>query len=163
MLRLVQLFLCMVLIIILQVSILPTYLEESFKPNLIVILVCFLALRGENTVSGAIAAYFFGLVHGVFSGFYFGLSGISSLLIYMFLRKVSDQLYTESTNLLVIAVFLSSLADSLVSLLLITLLSTATGVYSSILTYMIPQALVTAAIVAVLSSANSLFRQRFSS
>lgn len=161
--RLLQLFLWMMLIIILQVSILPAYLDESFKPNLIIILVCFLALRGKNTVSGAIAAYFFGLVHGVFSGFYFGLSGISSLLIYLLLRKVSDQLYTESTQLLVFAVFISSITDSLVSLLLITLLSTSAGVYSSILTYMIPQAVVTAVIVAVFSPLYSHFSRRFSS
>ena len=75
MLRLVQFFLCLVLIIILQVSILPIYLDESFKPNLIIILVCFLALRGENAFSGAFAAYFLGLIQGVFSGLYFGLSG----------------------------------------------------------------------------------------
>jgi rod shape-determining protein MreD len=163
MLRLLQLFLWVMFIIILQVSILPAYLEESFKPNLIIILVCFLALRGKSTVSGALATYFFGLVHGVFSGFYFGLSGISSLLIYLVLRKISDQLYTESTHLLVCAVFIASIADSLVSLFLITLLSTGTGVYSSILTYMIPQAVVTAAIVAVFSPLYSHLNLRFSS
>lgn len=163
MLRLVQFLLCMVLIIILQVSILPTYLEESFKPNLIIILVCFLALRGKGPYSGAFAAYFSGLVHGVFGGLYFGLSGISSLLIYLFLRKLSDQLYTESTHLMVVAVFLSSLADSVLSVLLITLLSSSSGVYSSILTYMIPQAAVTALIVAVLHPAYFFFRRRLSS
>jgi rod shape-determining protein MreD len=163
MLRLVQFFLCMVLLIILQVSILPTYLEESFKPNLIIILVCFLALRGKNALFGAFAAYFLGLIQGVFSGLYFGLSGISSLLIYFALRKISDQLYTESTHLLAFAVLAASLADSLVSLFLIMLLSNSTGVYSSILTYMIPQAVVTAIIVAVFSPVYSLFRRRFSS
>lgn len=163
MLRLVQFLLCMVLIFILQVSILPTYLEESFKPNLIIILVCFLALRGKSPYLGAFAAYFAGLVHGVFGGLYFGLSGISSLLIYLFLRKLSDQLYTESTHLMVVAVFFSSLADSVLSVLLITLLSSSSGVYSSILTYMIPQAAVTALIVAVLHPAYFFFRLRFSS
>lgn len=163
MLRLVQLFLCLVLIIILQVSILPTYLEESFKPNLIIILVCFLALRGKSTLFGACAAYFLGLIQGVYSGLYFGLSGISSLLIYFALRKISDQLYTESTHLLALAVLVASLADSMVSLLLITLLSTSPGVYRSILTYMIPQAVITTIIVAACSAAYSLFRRRFSS
>jgi rod shape-determining protein MreD len=163
MLRLVQFFLCVVLFIILQVSILPTYLEESFKPNLIVILVCLLALRGKNTVSGAFAAYFLGLVQGVYSGLYFGLSGVSSLLIYFALRKIADQLYTESTHLLAFAVLIASLTDSLVSLLLITLLTTSTGIYSSILTYMIPQAVVTAVIVAVFSPAYALLRRRFAS
>jgi len=162
MLRPVQFFLCMVLFIILQVSILPIYLEESFKPNLIIILVCYLALRGKNAVAGAIASYFLGLIHGVFGGLYFGLSGISSLLIYFALRKISDQLYTESTHLLAFAVLIAALVDSLISLLLITLLSNSTGVYSSMLTYMIPQALVTASMVAVFSPAYSLFRRRFS-
>jgi len=163
MLRLVQFFLCAVLIIILQVSILPLYLEQPFKPNLTVILICFLALRGKSTVTGAFASYFLRLVHGVFSGLYFGLSGISSLLIYFALRKIADQLYTESTHLLAFAVLVASLADSLVSLFLVTLLSNSTGVYSSILTYMIPQAVVTALLVAVFSPAYSLFRRRFSS
>ena len=163
MLRLVQFFLCVVLFIILQVSILPTYLEESFKPNLIVILVCLLALRGKNTVSGAFAAYFLGLVQGVYSGLYFGLSGISSLLIYFALRKIADQLYTESTHLLAFAVLVASLADSLISILLITLFSNSTGVYGSILTYMIPQAVVTSVLVAVFSSVYPFLRRRFSS
>jgi len=163
MLRLVQFFLCVVLIIILQVSILPLYLEQPFKPNLTIILICYLALRGRSAVTGAFASYFLGLVHGVFSGLYFGLSGISSLLIYFALRKISDQLYTESTHLLACAVLVASFADSLVSLFLVTLLSNSTGVYSSILTYMIPQAAVTAALVAVFSPAYSLFRRRFSS
>lgn len=161
MLRLVQLFLGMVLIILLQVSILPTCLEESFKPNLIVIIVCYLALRGANTYAGAAASYFFGLVNDVFSGFYFGLSGISYLLIYFFLRKIADQLYTESNHLLVFAVFFASLADSLISLLLITLLSTASGVYGSILTYMIPHAAVTAVVVIIFASVQSIYRNRF--
>jgi len=163
MLRLVQFFICMVLIIVLQVSILPIYLEESFKPNLIIILVCFLALRGKNATASAFAAYLLGLIHGVFSGLYFGLSGISSLLIYFALRKVSAQLYTESTHLLAFAVLVASLADSFISLLLITLLSNSTGVYSSILTYMVPQAVVTSVLVAVFSSGYSFFRRGLSS
>jgi rod shape-determining protein MreD len=163
MLRLVQFLLCMVLLIILQVAILPTYLEESFKPNLVIILVCYLALRGVNTVPCAFAAYFIGLIQGVFSGLYFGLSGISSLLIYFVLRKISDQLYTESTHLLAFAVLAASLADSLISLLLITLLTSSTDVYRSILTYMVPQAVVSAVIVAVLSPVYSLLRRRFAS
>ena len=163
MLRPVQFFLCVVLFIILQVSILPTYLEESFKPNLTIILVCLLALRGKNTLSGAFAAYFLGLVQGVYSGLYFGLSGISSLLIYFALRKIADQLYTESIHLLAFAVLIASLAESLVSLLLITLLTSSAGIYSSILTSMIPQAVVTAVIVAVFSTAYALLRLRFAS
>jgi len=163
MLRLLNFFLCIVLLIILQVSILPLYLEAPFKPNLWIVLVCFLALRGDNAISGAFAAYSAGLIHDVFTGLYFGLSGISSLMIYLVLRKIADQLYTESIHLLVIAVFTASLADALISLLLITLLSSGTGIYSSILTYMFPQAIVTAFIVALLFPVYSYLQRRFCS
>lgn len=163
MLRLILFFLCLVLIVLLQVSLLPTYLEDSFKPNLIIILVCFLALRGGNTLSGAFASYFSGLINGVFSGLYFGLSGISCLLIYLFLRKISDQLYTESNHLIVVAVFVSALADPLISLILITLLSSSSGVYSSIFANMIPQAITTSLLAAIIFSVYALFQRRFSS
>jgi len=158
--RLIYFFLWIVTLIILQVSILPAYLDEPFKPNLLIILICFLALRGESTISGALAAYVSGLIQGVFSGLYFGLAGISSLLIYFVFRKISDQLYTESTHLLVVAVCVASLADSLTALLLTALLSVGAGVYSSILTYMVPHALITALIAAVFSSADAFFRQK---
>lgn len=160
MVRLLQLLLSIVLIIILQTTVFPAYLDDAFKPDLIIILVCFLALRGEHTVTGAVAAYVSGLVHGVFSGFYFGLFGISSLFIYFALRKVSDQLYTESTHLLAFAVFISVIADSLISLLLIALLSTDSGVYRSILTYMFPRALVSASVAALFYSSCAVVRRR---
>lgn len=162
MVRLFYFFLWIVSLIILQVSVLPAYLDEPFKPNLLIILVCFLALRGESTTLGALAAYFSGLIQGVFSGLFFGLAGISSLLIYFVFRKISDQLYTESSHLLVFAVFVASLADSLISLLLIALLSAGSGVYGSILTYMVPCAVTTALFAAVFSPVYSLLRQRVS-
>lgn len=163
MLRQLQLFLCLVLIILLQVSLLPTYLEDSFKPNLIIILVCFLALRGGNVLTGAFLSYFCGLINGVFSGLYFGLSGISFLLIFLFVRKISDQLYTESNHLMVVAVFLSSLADPLISLVLITLLSSSSGIYGSILANMIPQAVTTSILAAIVFPGFALYQRRFSS
>ncbi len=161
MLKLVQLLLCLVVIIFLQVSLLPTYLEDSFKPNLVVILVCFLALRGENTLVGAVIAYFSGLINGTFSGLYFGLSGITCLLLYLFVRKMSDQLYTESNHLMVVAVFLTALVDPLVSLVLITLLSSGSGIYTSILANIIPQAVATAALTAVIFPSYAFFQRRF--
>lgn len=160
MFRLFQLLLSIVLIVIFQITVFPSYLDEAFKPNLIIILVCFLALRGEHTVTGAVTAYSVGLIHGVFSGFYFGLFGISSLFIYFALRKVSDQLYTESTHLLAFAVFIASMVDSMISLLLITLLSTDTGIYRSILTYMFPQAFISSAVAALFYSSCTVVRRR---
>lgn len=159
MVRLLHLSVTFILIFVLQITIVPAYFDEAFKPNLIIILVCFLALRGEQTITGAITAYLAGLFQGAFSGFYFGLTGLSSLIIYISLRKISDQLYTESTNLLVAAVFIASIADSLFTLLMITLLSNGTGIYTSILTYLIPQALMSSFAAACYYSTVAFFRR----
>ena len=64
MLRSVQFFLWLVSAIILQVSILPIYLEESFKPNLIIILVCFLALREDASLYRCSSPIFSDLFRG---------------------------------------------------------------------------------------------------
>lgn len=146
--------------ILLQFTILPTYLEDPFKPNLLIILVSYLALREESHVGGGLAAYTLGLVHGTFSGIYFGLAGITMLLMYLLLKAVADQLYTESAYLLVIAVFVASLVDALLSLLLITLFSTDVGIYNSILSHLIPQAIITACAAFLIFSVLPFVRRR---
>jgi len=161
MLRLVRLSLYLVFILLLQVSLLPVWLEDPFKPNLIIILVCYIALREEGAVTGALFTYFSGLLQGVFSGLYFGLSGISYLLIYLFLKRISDQLYTESNHLMVFAVFAASIFDTLVSLVLISLFSSDTGMFGSFLSNMIPQAVITSIVAAVIFPAYSFFGRRF--
>ena len=163
MFRLVRLSLYLVFILLLQVSLLPTLLEDPFKPNLIIILVCYIALREEGTVNGAFFTYFSGLLQNVFSGLYFGLSGISYLLIYLFLKRISDQLYTDRSHLLVFAVFAASIFDSLVSLILITLFTSNTGIYTSFLSNMIPQAVITSIVAAVIFPAYSFFGRRLCS
>jgi len=161
MFRLLRLSLWLVFILLLQVSLLPAWLEDPFKPNLIIILVCYIALREEGTVTGAVFTYFSGLLQGVFSGLYFGLSGISYLLIFLFLKRISDQLYTESTHLIVFAVFAASIFDTLVSLVLISLFTSNTGIYGSFLSNMIPQAIITSIVAAVIFPAYSIFGRRF--
>jgi len=162
MLRSVILFLWLVSAIILQFTIFPSYLEDPFKPNLLIILVAWLALRADYTYIGGLLAYGLGLVHGTFSGIYFGLAGITMLLIYMLLKAVADQLYAESANLMIVAVLAASLLDALLSLLLISLFSTDAGHYNSILANMIPQAMITASVTFLLFSALPLVRRRFS-
>ena len=149
MVRVTRFVLAFVLITILQVSIIPVFLDHAFFPNLYIILVCYLALRAEQSWSGLLGSYLAGIVHGAFNGFYFGLSALNYLVIYLVLKKVSDQLYTESPHLIAVAVFIAAITDSLLSLLLITILSNASEVYRSLLTYMFPQAVVTALAAAI--------------
>jgi len=150
MFRWVKLFLYLVLVIILQVSILPTYLEDPFRPNLMIILVSYLALREDFTLFGGVLAYLLGLLQGTFSGIYFGLAGISLLLIYLLLKRISDQLYTDSDQLMVVVVFIATIVDAVTTLLLIVLFSPSSGIYHSILTNMFPQALVNALVASLI-------------
>lgn len=161
MFRLVRLSCYLVFMLLAQVSLFPTYLEDPFKPNLLIILICYTALREEGTLFGAFFTYASGLLQGVFSGLYFGLSGISYLLIYLFLKKISDQLYTESPQLIVVAVFAASIFDTLVSLLLISLFSNSSGGVGSFLSNMIPQAAVTSIVAAVVFPSYAFISRRF--
>jgi rod shape-determining protein MreD len=162
MLRSVLLFLWLVSAIILQFTIFPSYLEDPFKPNLMIILVSYLALREDYPFSGGLLAYLLGLVHGTFSGIYFGLAGITMLLIYLLLKAVADQIYAESANLMIVAVFTASLLDALLSLLLIVLFSADAAIYHSILANMIPQAVINSFTAFLFFAALPLVRRRFS-
>src|SRR5512145_2809720 len=123
MFRWVKLFLYLVLVVILQVTVLPAYLEDPFKPNLMIILVSYLALREDISYFGPLAAYLLGLLHGTYSGVHFGLAGISLLIIYLLLSKISDQLYTDSDHLMVVVVFCATIVDALISLVFLLLFS----------------------------------------
>jgi rod shape-determining protein MreD len=162
MLRSVILFLWLVSAVILQFTIFPSYLEDPFKPNLIILLVSYLALRENHPFSGGLCAYLLGLLHGTFSGIHFGLAGITMLLIYMLLKAVADQFYAESANLMIVAVFAASFLDALLSLLLIVLFSADAANYNSILANMIPQAVSNSFTAFLLFTALPLVRRRFS-
>jgi rod shape-determining protein MreD len=148
--RSVKLFLLTALALFLQVTVFPYYLLDAFKPNLIIILVVYLALRERNSLYGAAIAYFLGLLQDVFSGIYLGLSGFSLLLIFLVLRKTSNQLYTDSTHLMVVVVFLSTGCNGLLNLLLMLLFAPSAGIYETLLSNLLPQALFNALIASLL-------------
>jgi rod shape-determining protein MreD len=148
------------MVVILQVCVLPAYLDDPFKPNLMIILVSYLALREEVSFFGALLAYLLGLVQGTFSGVNFGLAGISMLLIYMLLKKVADQLYTDSDNLMVVVVFIATFIDALVSMGLILLFSSSTAVYNSFLANSLPQAVVNSLVASLVFGVSSFGARR---
>ncbi len=137
-------FLWLILAIILQISVLPLFFEDPFKPNLIIILVSYIALRVDATISGGVAAYLLGLIQGVFSGIYFGLSGISLLLVYLLLRKLADKLYTDSDHLMIVVVFFATIIDAVISILILILFSAPSGMIASFLTNLLPHSVVNA-------------------
>jgi len=152
MLRISKIIFYSILIVLLQVTILPKYLAYPFTPNLMLIFVSYLALRGDAslTLTFGITAYILGLIQGVFSGIYLGLSGFSFLLIFTFLNLMSEKLYADSGQLMVVIVFFATIADGLITLTLLLLFSVAGDIYQSILVNLLQQALVNALIASIL-------------
>jgi rod shape-determining protein MreD len=126
--------------LLLQVTILPAYLADPFKPNLLIIAVTYLGLRTGR--GGGLVAFALGLLQDCFSGIYMGLNGFSFLSIYLILNMAADRLYTDNRYLMLFVAFLATIFNGLLHLLLMLVFPTAAGIYMTILAALIPQALV---------------------
>jgi rod shape-determining protein MreD len=126
--------------LLLQVTILPAYLADPFKPNLLIIAVTYLGLKTGR--GGGFVAFALGLLQDCFSGIYMGLNGFSFLSLYLILNMAADRLYTNSRYLMLFVVFLATIVNGVLHLLLLLVFPTATGIYLTILAALIPQALV---------------------
>ncbi len=139
-------------LVVLQTSVLPLYLLTPYKPDLLLILMVVLALRAPLGVSLP-AAYGLGLLKDCISGLYFGLNAFSFLVVYLVLKLLSDRLYVQNAFLLVLTVTVSTVAVMLINLLLLLVFSEAGGVFSSMMSTVVPHLLINAfaaSLVAVL-------------
>jgi rod shape-determining protein MreD len=134
--------------IILQVAFFPAHFTEAFKPNLLLTFVVYLGFR-ENMRWGGAFALLLGLVQDSLSGIYFGLNGFSFLLIFVILKTVSHRLYTDSRGLVVVGVFLASIFQGFLNLALLAVFSIADGMYSSVLSNILPHSIVNAVLAGV--------------
>lgn len=132
-----------VLAVVLQSSVLPIYIASPFKPDLLLIFAVYLALHGSFK-AGAPLAWTLGLVKDVFSGLYLGLNAFSFLLIFLFIKHVSDRLYTESAPLFVIAVSGATLSCASINLLLLVMFTASPGIAYSMSVGLVPHLLVNA-------------------
>jgi rod shape-determining protein MreD len=129
--------------LLLQMTLLPRYLQDPFQPNLLIILVVFLGLKLQHRFA-ALAAFSLGILQDSFSGIYLGLHAFSYLCLYMLLSQVADRLYTDNRALLVLVVFVGTIFCALLNLLMLMIFSVSKGVYASLLPVLPPQALVNA-------------------
>lgn len=142
-------------LLVAQVTLLPARLMDPFKPNLLIVVVAYLALKGTSPACAGLA-FLLGLVQDCFSGLYLGLNGFSFLVIYLFLKKTADRLYTDSYYLMILVVFLITIVNGLLHLVLLVIFSMADGVYAPLLAALIPQGLVNALAASLLSGAVAL-------
>jgi rod shape-determining protein MreD len=129
--------------VVLQSSVVPIYIASPFKPDLLLVFVVFLGLRGSFT-AGAALSWALGLVKDVFSGLYLGLNALSFLVIFMVIKQVSDRLYAESAPLFVIAVCIATLSCATINLLLLVMFAATPGIAYSMSAGLVPHLLVNA-------------------
>lgn len=133
----------LLLAVVLQTSVLPIHVATPFKPDLLLVAMVYLALRGSSA-SGALLAWLLGLVKDVFSGLYLGLNAFSFLIIFLVIKSISDLLYAESSELFVVTVTAASLACVTLDLLLLLMLTSTPGILYSMSAGLLPHLLVNA-------------------
>lgn len=143
MLNYLNILVLVVIGVIFQVNIFPSYLADPFKPNVLLIFVVYFGFRSSFRF-GAPCSFLLGLVQDSFSGMYFGLNAFSYLFIFILYHVVAARLYTGSKALLVLGTVLAIVINACIQFLLLLVFSASDGAFSAIFGVLLPQALTTA-------------------
>jgi rod shape-determining protein MreD len=139
-----MLLICIVLLaVMLQASVIPVYISDSFKPDLLLIVTVYLALRGSFKV-GSPLSWFLGLLKDIFSGLYLGLNAFVFLVIFLVIKNVADRLYAESEFLFVLTVLAATLASATINILLLVMFTNIPGIAYAFFSVLIPHVLTNA-------------------
>lgn len=149
MVRYLNTFILVILGVVFQTIIFPTYLAEPFRPGILLIFVVYLGFRADMRV-GVCCSFLLGLLQDALSGIYFGLNGFTFLLIYLIFHEAAARLYTGSRTLMVLGAFLATVASAFAHLLLLLIFSASEGVYASILGAILPQGIMNAVVSGLL-------------
>jgi len=133
----------LILAVVLQTSVLPLHVAGPFKPDLLLVAMVYLALRGP-VAQGAFLAWTLGLIKDVFSGLYLGLNAFSFLIIFLVITSISDLLYAESGELFVVTVSAATLACVTANLVLLLMLTYTPGITYSMAAGLLPHLLANA-------------------
>ena len=150
--RAALLFFCLVLAsIVIQVSLLPVFVRPPFKPDLLLVIMVFIALRVSFEV-GAPLAWLLGMLNDVCSGLYLGLNAAAFLISFLVIKSVSGRLYADSAILFVLTVAGVTLAGFTLNMLLIVMFTASPGIAYSMLSDIFPRLLVNAFIASIVAA-----------
>ena len=127
--------------VIIQTTILPFHIVTAFKPDLLLVVMVYLALRSSFQI-GTPLAWLLGLLKDVFSGLCLGLNAFTFLIIFLFIKSIADRLYAESGFLFMVTVCLASLACVTIDFLLLIMFTNTSGILYSMVAGLIPHLLV---------------------
>jgi len=137
--------------IVIQTSLLPVLIRPSFKPDLLLVIMVFVALRGSFE-SGAPLAWLLGMLNDVCSGLFLGLNAATFLVSFLVIKSVSDRLYAESSFLFVLTVVGVTFFNFALNLFLLALFTTSPGIVYSMLSDLFPRLLVNAFIASLVTA-----------
>ncbi len=150
--RAVLFFLCLVVAsIVVQVSLLPVFVRTPFKPDLLLVILVFIALR-VSFEAGAPLAWLLGMLNDVCSGLYIGLNAVTFLIAFLVIKSVSDRLYADSAILFVLTVAGVTLAGFMLNLLLLVIFTASPGIAYSMFSDIFPRLLVNAFVASIVSA-----------
>lgn len=150
--RVVLIFLCLVVAsLVVQVSLLPVFVRPPFKPDLLLVILVFIALRVPFE-AGAPLAWLLGMLNDVCSGLYIGLNAVTFLIAFLVIKSVSDRLYADSAILFVLTVAGVTLAGFMLNLLLIVIFTASPGIAYSMFADIFPRLLVNAFVASIVSA-----------
>ena len=129
--------------VVFETSVLPIHIATPFKPDLLLIAMVYLALRG-SIESGVFLAWILGIIKDVFSGLYLGLNAFTFLLIFLVIKSISDLLYAESSELFVVTVSAATLACVVADLILLIMFTSTPGISYSMTANLLPHLLANA-------------------
>lgn len=129
--------------LLLQTTVLPIHISTPFKPDLLLVIMVYLALRGAFR-SGTPLAWLLGLLKDVFSGLYLGLNAFTFLVIFLVIKNAADRLYAESGFVFVVTVSVATLAAVTADLLLLLMFTQTPGIAYSMAAGIIPHMLTNA-------------------
>lgn len=150
--RAVLLLCCLVLAsIAIQVSLLPVFVRPPFKPDMLLVIMVYLALRGSFE-AGAPLAWLLGMLDDVCGGLYLGLNAFTFLISFIVIKSVSDRLYADSAILFVLTVTGVTLAGFTLNLLLTLMFTASPGIAYSMFSDLIPRLLVNAFVASIITA-----------
>lgn len=150
--RAVLLFVVLVVTsIVVQVSLLPVFILTPFKPDLLLVIMVFLALRASFEV-GAPLAWLLGMFDDVFSGLFLGLNAATFLISFLVIKRVLDRLYADSAILFVLTVTAVTFAVFALNMLLMVVFTSSPGIAYSMVSDIFPRLLVNAFVASIVSA-----------
>jgi rod shape-determining protein MreD len=140
---------CLILLaVILQGTVIPTFIADPFKPNLLLVLVVYLGLRSER-LSTAAGVYCLGLLHDSLSGLYLGLNAFAYMATFLILQHLAGRLYVQRANVLIFCVIIATAGVALVHVIFLSLFLTAPGIFLSVVIGLVPQMAVNALVASL--------------